>query len=76
MPTEAESLCCHEIDKVLEKMEDHEGYVNCVTEIPDFSTVCTEREVLRWLDDFSTQGILKNLEQEQSCAILFCERRT
>ena len=47
MPTEAESLCCHEIVKVLEKMEDHEGYVNCVTEIPDFSTVCTEREVLR-----------------------------
>ena len=47
MPTEAESLCCHEIDKVLEKMEDHDGYVNCVTEIPDFSTVFTEREVLR-----------------------------
>ncbi|KAK3708356.1 hypothetical protein QZH41_004266 [Actinostola sp. cb2023] len=49
MPTGAESLCCHEIDAVLEKMEDHEayGFVNCVTEIPAFSSVCMDKDVLQ-----------------------------
>ncbi|XP_071477558.1 uncharacterized protein [Diadema antillarum] len=47
MPTTWESLCCHEADPVLEKVEQYndrhaDAQINCITAHPGFSTVCLD----------------------------------
>ena len=46
MPTDQESICCQELDHVLEKIDSDEGRTDCVTEMESFQTICTNRDVL------------------------------
>lgn len=45
MPILKESVCCKEIDQVVERM-DEENELNCITEHTDFDPVCLNRGVL------------------------------
>ena len=45
MATEAESVCCHEVDKIVQKCK--EANVNCLTDHPGFEAVCTIVHVLQ-----------------------------
>ncbi len=45
MPTEKESLCCAEEDaNLLQKL--HDGFMECITEHPDFTSICLTPPVL------------------------------
>ena len=47
MPSNAECLCCREIDKVVNKLEESEGTVSCITEHEGFEPVCLNVWVLQ-----------------------------
>ena len=49
MPTERESHCCQEVDRLQEKIEafnDDGGDIACITQHPGFASVCLDRYVL------------------------------
>ena len=46
MPTVRESVCCKEISQVVQKMDEFEQDIDCVTDHPGFSSVCLDRWVL------------------------------
>lgn len=46
MPIARESVCCKEIDQVVQKMDEHEAPLKCITAHPGFNSVCLNRWVL------------------------------
>ena len=52
MGTEEESKCCQEMLKVVEKIDRYNNWnsdqvaVRCITEVPGFSAVCLDKDVL------------------------------
>ena len=47
MSTANESVCCHEIDKAMSKMQEGEDTVECITDHQGFGPVCLDRWVLQ-----------------------------
>ncbi|XP_052075875.1 uncharacterized protein LOC127713966 [Mytilus californianus] len=46
MPKAEECICCHELSRVTEKMEELPTPVSCITEHPGFEPVCLNQYVL------------------------------
>jgi hypothetical protein len=46
MPAVRESVCCKEINQVVQKMDNIEADLNCITEYPGFHSVCLDQWVL------------------------------
>ena len=46
MPTVRESVCCKEITQLVQKTDDFEGEIDCVTDHTGFNSICLERWVL------------------------------
>ncbi|XP_071511575.1 uncharacterized protein [Diadema antillarum] len=46
MPSVQESICCKEINEIVEKMDSYNGSLDCITEHPGFLTVCLDEYVL------------------------------
>ncbi len=48
MPTQDECLCCREIEKIVDKVDDlGDSNVVCITDHPGFSSVCLNPWVLQ-----------------------------
>ena len=47
MPTSVECLCCHEVDKVIEKTQENDVEVDCITFHEGFEAVCLNQWVLQ-----------------------------
>ena len=47
MPSEQESLCCQEVERVVAKRKGASEVYKCITELPGFEQVCLGIDVLQ-----------------------------
>ena len=69
MPTAAECVCCSEIDVIVQKMDETEADINCITEHEGFEPVCLNVWVLQagffsYRHHYGTHDIRREPEHE------------
>lgn len=71
MRTIRESLCCKEVQRVMEKVDEYPEELDCITAHPGFRSVCLDRYVLetayfQYVQQYGRQARLDASEDEKS----------